>query len=187
VGAGKFAEPRIEELLDAGASLVVVAPKATSTVQRWAKANKLAWEDRAFELSDLDGVCLVICATSSPATNQVVFEESQKRGVLCCVLDDMQQSDFFFPAVVRRGALQLAVSTAGHSPALELRLQQELEKQYGPEYEGWLEWLAKARASIFAHPLSPRRRRTLLRKLASQRGLDEFLRRNGMAVAEENR
>ena len=186
VGAGKIAEPRIEALLAAGADVFVVAPKATSAIQKWAQQKKLIWESRPFELSDLDGICLTICATSSAATNHAVFEESQKRDVFCSVADEHALSDFYFPAVMRRGALQIAVSTAGNSPDLEQRLREELEKKYGPEYEGWLEWLGKAKASIFADPLSPRRRKTLLRKLSSQRGLEDFLRRNGMTVAEEN-
>lgn len=187
VGAGKLAEPKIEALLATGASVLVVAPKASANVQRWAHENKLGWEERTFEFTDLDGVCLVMCATSSPAINQAVVEESRLRGLLCSVVDEKELSDYLFPTVLRRGALQIAISTAGNSPALEQRLHEELERQYGPEYESWLEWLGKARASLFADPLSPRRRRTLLRKLASQRGMEEFLRRKGMTVAEENR
>jgi precorrin-2 dehydrogenase/sirohydrochlorin ferrochelatase len=187
VGGGRVAEPRIKALLAAGADVFVVAPKATNNIQKWAQQEKLLWENRPFELSDLDGVCLTICATSSAATNQAVCEESQKRGVFCSVADEHELSDFYFPSVMRRGALQIAISTAGNSPDLEQRLREELEKKYGPEYEGWLEWLGKARKSIFADPLSPRRRKTLLRKLSTQRGLEDFLRRQGMTVAEENR
>lgn len=187
VGAGKLAEPKIEALLSAGASVLVVAPKASNNVQRWAKDKKLVWEERTFEFTDLEGVCLVVCATSSAAINQAVFEESRLRGLLCSVVDERELSDYLFPTVLQRGALQIAISTAGNSPALEQRLLEELEGQYGPEYASWLEWLGKARASLFADPLSPRRRRTLLRKLASQRGLEDFLKRRGMTVAEENR
>ncbi len=187
VGAGKLAEPKIESLLAAGASVLVVAPKASNNVQLWAKNKKLVWEERTFEFTDLEGVCLVVCATSSPVINQAVFEESRLRGLWCSVVDEGELSDYLFPTVLQRGALQIAISTAGNSLALEQRLRDELERQYGPEYESWLEWLGKARASLFADPLSPRRRQTLLRKLASQRGLEEFLKRRGMTVAEENR
>jgi precorrin-2 dehydrogenase/sirohydrochlorin ferrochelatase len=187
VGGGKVAEPRIETLLAAKANVLVIAPKVTSSIHQWAKEKKLVWEERPFELHDLDGMGLVVCATSSAATNRAVFEESQNRGVLCNVADEPELSDFYFPTVMRRGALQIAISTAGNSPALEQRIAEELRRFYGPEYEGWLEWLGKARASIFADPLSPRRRKTLLRKLASERGLEEFLRRRGMTTAEENR
>jgi precorrin-2 dehydrogenase/sirohydrochlorin ferrochelatase len=187
VGGGKVAEPRIESLLAAKANVLVVAPKGTSNVHQWAREKKLVWEERPFELHDLNGMGLVICATSSAATNRAVYEESQNRGVLCNVADEPELSDFYFPTVMRRGALQIAVSTGGNSPALEERLCEELRRLYGPEYEGWIEWLGKARTSIFADPLSPRRRKTLLRKLASERGLEEFMRRRGMTTAEENR
>jgi len=187
VGGGKVAEPRIESLLAAKANVLVVAPKGTSNVHQWAKEKKLVWEERPFELHDLNGMGLVICATSSAATNRAVYEESQNRGVLCNVADEPELSDFYFPTVMRRGTLQIAVSTGGNSLALEERLCQELHRLYGPEYEGWIEWLGKARASIFADPLSPRRRKTLLRKLASERGLEEFMRRRRMTTAGENR
>lgn len=186
VGAGRAVLSKIEPLLMAEAKVFVVAPKANSQILKWAKEGKLAWDERAFELSDLDGVCLVVCATSSAPTNQIVFEEAQKREVFCHVVDEREHCDFFFPEIVRRGDLQIAVSTAGHSPALEQRLSEELEKKFGPEYASWLQWLGKARAALFADPLSPRRRRTLLRKLASQRSLDEFLRRHGLDMAEKH-
>ena len=184
VGAGKLAEAKIEILLGAQGRVFAVAPKASASVQRWAREGKITWQERAFELTDLDGVCLVICATSSAVTNQIVFEESQKRGVLCSVVDVPELCDFLLPTVAQRGALQIAISTAGHSADLEQRLLAEIETQYGPEYESWLEWLGQARASLSADPLSPRRRRTLLRKLASQRGLEDFLRRYRRTAAE---
>jgi precorrin-2 dehydrogenase len=187
VGGGRVAEPRIEALVAAGADVFVVAPKVTGNVQKWAQQKKLVWENRPFELSDLNDACFSVCATSCAATNQAVFEESQKRGVFCSVADKPELSNFYFPSMMRRGALQIAISTAGNSPDLEQRLRAELENKYGPEYAGWLEWLGKAKESIFADPLSPRRRKTLLRKLSTQRGLEDFLRRQGMTVAEENR
>jgi precorrin-2 dehydrogenase/sirohydrochlorin ferrochelatase len=186
VGGGRVAEPRIEALLSAKAHVFVVAPKVTGNVQKWAQQKKLVWENRPFELSDLNDVCLSVCATSSAATNQAVYEESQKRGVFCNVADEGELSNFYFPSTMRRGALQIAISTAGNSPDLEQRLREELGNKYGPEYEGWLEWLGKAKKSIFADPLSPRRRKTLLRKLSTQRGLEDFLRRHRMTVAEES-
>jgi precorrin-2 dehydrogenase / sirohydrochlorin ferrochelatase len=178
VGATRLAEPKIESLLAAGAEVLVVAPRATARVEQWALEGKIAWEARTFEARDLSGVFLVVAATVSRPTNQVVFDEARARGVLCNAVDDREHCDFYYPAVVRRGRLQIAVSTGGASPALAQRLRRQLEKQFGPEYEAWVDWLAESRNTLFAKALSPRRRRDMLHKSASQWGFTSFLRRS---------
>ena len=92
-------------------------------------------------------------------------------------MDDPEHCDFFYPAVVRRGALQIAVSTAGRSPALAQRLRKQLERQFGPEYGRWLEAIGRERQQILAKPMPEELRRRLLHRLASQRALSAFLRR----------
>jgi hypothetical protein len=109
-----------------------------------------------------------------------IFQEAQQRGVLCNVVRDRSYCDFYYPAVVRRGPLQIAISTAGHSGALAHRLRQELEYQFGPEWEDLLRWLGEARSSLYNDPLSPRQRRTLLHKLASRKTQEEMFRRWGL-------
>ncbi len=89
--------------------------------------------------------------------------------VLCNVVDDPEHCDFYYPAVVRRGQLQIAISTAGESPALAQKLRRELESQYGPEYEGWVEQLGKRRRELFARDINPEERHRQLHELASQR------------------
>jgi precorrin-2 dehydrogenase/sirohydrochlorin ferrochelatase len=172
-----LAEPKIESLLAAGAEVLVVAPRATARVERWAFEEKIAWEARTFEPRDLSGVFLVVAVTPSRTTNQVVFDEARARGILCNAVDDKEHCDFYYPAVVRRRRLQIAISTGGASPALAQRLRRQLEKQFGLEYEAWLDWLAESRNSLFSKPLSPRRRRVLLHKIASQQSLNNFLQR----------
>ncbi len=180
VGAGKAAEEKISALLACRAAVTVVALTATATVQTLAQNGKLHWIKRRFETTDLDGVFLVIVGTSAKAVNRTVFEEAQRRGILCNVVHDRTCCDFYCPAVVRRGPLQIAISTAGHSGALAQRLRVELEQQFGPEWETWLGWLGQARASLYADPLSPKRRRTLLHKLSGKRKQEEFFRRWGV-------
>jgi precorrin-2 dehydrogenase/sirohydrochlorin ferrochelatase len=82
--------------------------------------------------------------------------------------------------VVKRGPLQIAISTAGHSGALAKRLREELEREFGPEWENWLRWLGEVRSSLYDDPLSPRQRRTMLHKLASRKSQEEMFRRWGV-------
>ena len=168
VGAGRIAESKVPGLLDAAATVRVVAPEANAAVAEWARAGKVSWDAKTFEPSDLDGVFLVIAATSSSSLNQTVFTEARRRSVLCNAVDDPENCDFYYPAVVRRGALQLAISTGGHSPALAQRLRQELEEQFGPEYAGWVDQLGQAREELFSREMEPETRRQILHEIASR-------------------
>lgn len=167
VGAGAVAQSKIESLLQAGASVRVVAPAAIQSIQNLAAQNLIALLQKTFEPADLDGAFLVIAATSSPDVNAAIFEQARLHNILCNSVDDPEHCDFYYPAVVRRGRLQFAISTEGQSPALAQRLRRELEAQYGPEYEGWLDELGEARQELFATEMDAEERRQKLHVLAS--------------------
>ena len=177
VGAGKIAQSKIRSLLIAGAIVRVIAPHARKSVAEWAHAGVIQWEARTFEPSHLDGVFLVIAATSSTALNELVFREAGRRQILCNAVDDPEHCDFYFPAVMRRGQLQVAVSTGGRSPALAQRLRRELEAQFSPQYAGWLEELGTTRDQLRGSDVDPDERRTLLHSLASRKA---FARRSSL-------
>jgi precorrin-2 dehydrogenase / sirohydrochlorin ferrochelatase len=187
VGAGKTAEEKIPTLVACGAALSIVAPAATPKIQAWARNDKFFWAQKRFEAEDLDGIFLAVVATPSKTVNRTVFQEAQQRGIMCNVVRDRSYCDFYYPAVVRRGPLQIAISTAGHSGALAHRLRQELEYQFGPEWENLLRWLGEARSSLYDDPLSPRQRRTLLHKLASRKTQEEMFRRWGLLPKRNKR
>jgi precorrin-2 dehydrogenase/sirohydrochlorin ferrochelatase len=168
VGAGAVGEPKISSLITAGASVRVVALQATAAVAEWAQCGVITWEARAFNSSDLDSIFLVIAATNSSDMNAAIFHQARQRNILCNVVDDPEHCDFYYPAVVRRGDLQLAISTNGQSPALAQRIRRELEMQFGPEYGAWLEELGRARQQLFASKIDPEQRRRLLHELASR-------------------
>jgi precorrin-2 dehydrogenase / sirohydrochlorin ferrochelatase len=172
VGAGQVAEGKIAGLLETGANLRVVALEASDRVKAWADSGAISLELRAFTLADLSGIFLVVVATSSAATNELVFLEAQARGVLCNVVDVPGQCDFFYPAVVRRGDLQIAISTGGQSPSLAQRLRQQLDRQFGPGYAEWVAELGKTRREILRSNLTPDEKRFLLQSLASRHALE---------------
>lgn len=181
VGAGDVAEGKISGLLDAAAKVRVVAPEATGQVSFWAATGQIERLSRAFEPADLDGMFLVIVATSDPELQQSISAEARTRGVLCNVVDVPELCDFYYPAVVQRGALQIAVSTSGQSPALAQRLRKELEEQFGAEYEAWLQQLGEEREKLFAANMDPEERRRLLHDLASADSFKSFLRKRKRA------
>src|SRR5271168_927129 len=134
VGGGEIATEKITSLLHTDAVIRVVAPHANTKVISWAQEGKITWLHRTFDPADLHGVFLAIAATALKDVNHLVFREAQQRNILCNVVDDPPQCDFYFPAVVRRGDLQIAISTNGKSPSLAQRLRQRLEQQFPPEY-----------------------------------------------------
>jgi uroporphyrin-III C-methyltransferase/precorrin-2 dehydrogenase/sirohydrochlorin ferrochelatase len=167
VGAGPVGESKISGLLTAGAVVTVVAPDATPAIQKLAEDGKLFWHQRAFDSRDLDGTTLVVAAVPREVA-RLIYEEAQIRGVLVNSVDDPDNCDFYYPAVVNRGDLQIAISTAGHSPALAQRIRIELEQQFGPEYAQWVQQLGGARRDLFAADMDPELRKQKLHELASE-------------------
>lgn len=167
VGAGRVGEPKIRGLLPTGAHIRVVALRSSDAVREWARIGEIVLEEREFTLADLDTVFLVVVATASRDLNELVFLEAQARRILCNVVDVPEQCDFFYPAVVQRGDLQIAVSTSGQSPSLAQRIRQQLEKQFGPGYARWVAELGETRRKVLASDLDPERKRQLLQSLAS--------------------
>lgn len=176
VGAGAVAESKIASLLETGGRVRVVAPEATPQVRSWAQVNTIEWRERAFEPGDLDGMFLVVAATSSTELHERIFAEATRRGVLCNIVDAPSLCDFYYPSVVQRGALQIAISTAGLSPALAQRLRKQLEGQFGPEYEEWLTQLGDAREKLHAAKMDPEERKRLLHQDASEEAFEAFRR-----------
>jgi precorrin-2 dehydrogenase/sirohydrochlorin ferrochelatase len=175
VGAGEVGEQKIRGLLDTGACVRVIALQAGAAVREWAEVGQIMLEERAFSPMDLEGIFLVIVATASREVNDSVSLEARARSVLCNVVDVPEQCDFFYPAVVQRGDLQIAVSTAGQSPSLAQRLRQQLERQFGPGYEEWVARLGETRREVLNSRLSPERKRGLLHALASREAFEAAL------------
>jgi len=175
VGSGRVGEPKIEGLLETGARIRVVSLDASPAVREWARTGKLELELRSFSDDDLNGAFLAVVATNSRTLNERIYREAQRRGVLCNVVDVPDLCDFYYPAVVRRGDLQIAVSTAGKSPSLAQKIRQQLEKQFGPGYAAWVAELGETRRLILASDLDKERKLDLLHSLASREALEAAL------------
>ncbi len=175
VGAGKVGEPKIGGLIETGARIHVVALEASEAVHQWARVGKITLEIRAFAPADLDGTFLAIVATASHELNGSIYREAQARGILCNVVDVPEYCDFYYGAVVRRGDLQIAISTNGQSPSLAQKLRQQLERQFGPGYAKWVAELGETRKLVLASGLDAKRKSELLHSLASREALKAAL------------
>ncbi len=141
VGGGAVACRKAAGLCAAGARVTVVAPAvgplpAEVTVHR-----------RPYAPDDLAGARLVVAATDDPAVNARVAQDARARGVWVNVADDPDAGDLVLPAVAARGALRIAVSTGGASPALARRIREALEAAYGAEYGELVQLLWRLRRS----------------------------------------
>jgi precorrin-2 dehydrogenase/sirohydrochlorin ferrochelatase len=174
VGAGRVAEPKIESLVRCGARVRVVAPSATAAIREAALTRKIVWEQRAFAPSDLDGVFLVVAATPFPELHRLIFRQAQDAGILCNAVDEPALCDFYYPAVVRRGPLQIAISTSGNSPSLAQRLRRELEEHFGPAYGPWVAEIGKARNALMADSGAPEQNKIALKEIASANAFRRF-------------
>jgi len=175
VGAGEVGASKIAGLLDTRARVRVVSLDASPVVREWARTRKVDLELRQFSADDLDGAFLAIVATSSGTLNERVYREAQKRGVLCNVVDVPDLCDFYYPSIVRRGDLQIAVSTAGQSPSLAQLIRKQIEKQFGPAYAAWVSELGETRRLILASDLEKERKLQLLHSLASREAFEAAL------------
>jgi siroheme synthase-like protein len=176
VGGGEIASGKIDGLLRAGARVRVIAPEVHNSFAELIRNRRIEWVPRKFQAGDLSGVTLIIAATSAPGVNASVFRQAETRGILCNAVDDIENCHFYYGSIVQRGDLQIAISTNGKSPALAQRLRQELEQQFGPEYEVWLEWLGAARELLrAADGGGTERNKQMLHHLASKPMYERFV------------
>jgi precorrin-2 dehydrogenase/sirohydrochlorin ferrochelatase len=166
VGAGEIAESKIHSLLAAGARVTVVAPDAKPGLAALAKNGRFTWHLREFVDADLDGTFLVVAATNFPEVNAAVYREAVRRNVLCNAVDDPPNCDFYFPSIVKRGKLEIAISTAGESPALAQQLRKEIDEQLPQDLGPWLDDLGELRREVLAMIPPGESRKLLLHELA---------------------
>lgn len=176
VGAGSIARQKLVSLLNSGAYLRVIAPVAAEDIQKLASNGRLTWTQAKFANAHLDGAFLVIAATGDPVVNERVYRAALERGVLCNSVDEPERCDFYYPAVVRRGDLQIAISTAGKSPALAQRIRRELEEQFDESYITWINWLGSVRDLFFRHHVEPKVRKQMLHRIAGRTVFERFRR-----------
>jgi precorrin-2 dehydrogenase/sirohydrochlorin ferrochelatase len=168
VGAGNIAESKIESLLQAEAHVTVIAPEALPRVREWAASGQLVWHQREFAAGDTAGAFLVVSGTATAAVNRAVYAEASAANILCNAVDDPPFCDYYFPSVVRRGELQIAISTAGESPALAQRLRKEIGAQLPLDTGEWLMELGRLRREVTAVEPVGEVRKLLLHELAQR-------------------
>ena len=168
LGGGRVAQRKVRPLLAEGALVEVIAPALCGELQQLAAAGKIRWRAAGYTAGCLAGAFLVFCATDDLAVNAAAAAEAQRQGSLVNVAAPPEQSDFQVPASIRRGRLQLTVSTGGASPAFSRLLRERLEREYGRVYGEWLEGLERLRAELRKRPGTSREREHFWRQILTE-------------------
>lgn len=145
VGGGEIGERKTRALLDCGAQVTVVSPSVTPGLAALAASGCLVHRARSFLRSDPRGCVLAVAATGDPRVDRTVSAAARRWRALLNVVDRPQHCDFIVPSVLRRGELQIAVSTGGRSPAIAREIRRRLERLFGPEYGEVIAWAGEAR------------------------------------------
>lgn len=184
VGGGRVAARKARVLLEAGMALTVVAPVLEPSLAALAQAGGLAWFSRCYQRGDLSGAFLVVAATDQRSVNQQVAEDARELGLLVTVADAPQDGNCAFPALLQRGGLRVAVSTAGGSPAFAAAVRDELspvlDEAYGEALELLTGWREKLLTLGAGHTYNVR----LIKELLAA-GLVDLLRQGNRAAAED--
>jgi precorrin-2 dehydrogenase/sirohydrochlorin ferrochelatase len=168
LGGGRVAERKVKTLLRAGARVKVISPQLTASLARLKDGKRISHLSRAYRKNDLRGAFLAIGATDDRSINERIFREAAAGRIPVNVVDDPAHSSFIVPSIVKKKALLVAISTSGKSPALARVLRQKLEKEIGPEYEGFLKLLGRVRAKLLPLGLGQSRNQKIFRKLVGE-------------------
>jgi precorrin-2 dehydrogenase / sirohydrochlorin ferrochelatase len=150
IGGGHEGEGKVKGLLDCSATVTLISPELTPTLQAWAEEGRFTWLNRDYQPGDLRGAFLVIAERSDPAQNKAIWDEAEAERILVNVMDDVPHCNFVAGSVVRQGALTMSISTAGAAPTLAVRLRQRFEQEFGPEYALYLAWMQSLREPMAA-------------------------------------
>jgi siroheme synthase-like protein len=162
VGGGPIATGKVRGLVEAGALVTVVAPEASQDIVAWHEARQAVWHARTFEPADLDGQFLVYAATDDKDVNARIYRLADQANRVANAVDDLDHCNFIAPAVARQGVVQVAISTAGTSPALAKQIRDRVQHEVlTPETATLADYLGRWRPEVKRHIDTYARRQTL--------------------------
>jgi siroheme synthase-like protein len=176
IGGGPVVEQKVFGLLEAGARVRVVSPDVTPRLCDLEARGRITIWRKPYARGDLRGAFLAIAASGDRALNREVWDEAEQERVLLNAVDDPAHCHFIAPAIYRQGDLTVAVSTAGKSPALAVRVRDRLRGVLGREYAILLDLLGRLRPEVAAREPDPMLRTALWYRLVDSGAL-EHLRR----------
>jgi precorrin-2 dehydrogenase/sirohydrochlorin ferrochelatase len=168
VGGGAVADRKLTPLLNAGAHVRIVSPEVTPEIRRLVATGAASLRTGCYETSDMDDVFLAVAATNDPETNQRVAADARQRGILVAVATEPDAGTCTFPAVLRRGDLEITVSTNGTCPGFAAEVRDLIATIIGEEYGIILQTLAAEREKLLTDGSSSTYNKQILRSRARE-------------------
>lgn len=178
IGGGTVAVRKAQTLLEANARLVVVAEDIDKLMTALCKTKNAELIRSRYEKSYLTGAVLAIAATNDHGLNKQIYKDCQELEILCNVVDVPELCDFYVPAIVKRGDLQIAISTDGKCPAYAGHTRKKLEEIFTEKHGEFLNELEKIRLKILNEIPEENKRKIILGKLTDDNSFDYFI-KNG--------
>ena len=178
IGGGTVAVRKAQSLLAAKARLVVVAERIDKMMTALCKSKNAKLIKSKYSKEYLTEAVLAIAATNNHELNKQIYKDCQELEVLCNIVDEPEFCDFYVPAVVKCGDLQIAVGTEGYCPAYAGHIRKKLEKIFTEENGRFLAELQRIRQKIIDEIPEPAERKTVLGLLVDDDSFDYFV-RNG--------
>ena len=175
IGGGAVAARKAQVLLAAGARLVVVAERIDEMLTVLCRDKTAELIKAKYAKSYLAEAVLVMAATNNNQLNKRIYKDCQELEILCNVVDVPELCDFFVPAVVKRGSLQIAVSTDGYCPAYAGHLRKKLERVFTEKHGEFLAELEAMRKQIIREVSDPADRKSLLGRLVEEKSFEYFV------------
>jgi precorrin-2 dehydrogenase / sirohydrochlorin ferrochelatase len=180
VGGGAVAARKAEVILKAGARLVVVAERIDEALRGLCEGTGVELIESRYSKKYLAEATLAIAATDNAKLNSQIYKDCQQLEILCNVVDSPELCDFFVPAVVKRGDLQIAIGTEGRSPAYAGHIRKKLEKIFTEKHGEFLAELERLREYIIEKVADPAKRKALSDELVDDTSFECFV-ENGPA------
>jgi len=181
IGAGAVAARKAQSLLDAGARLVIVADKIDDVLTSLCQGTNAELIKSKYAKDYLSKAVLAIAATGDRQLNRRIYKDCQELEILCNVVDEPKLCDFFVPAVVKRGDLQLTISTEGNYPAYVGHIRKKLEQTFTEKHGEFLAELETLRKQIIKDVPDLTDRKALLGQLVDDESFEYFI-QNGPAA-----
>lgn len=138
LGEGIAVREKLNILLSFGANIRLFSEAEGS---EWEGCPFVHLERRAFTETELEPrPALVVVADVPREEKERVSQMCQRRGIPVNVVDEPALCSFYFPSLVTKGALTVAVSTGGKSPVGAAWLRRHLENHIPDQTEEILEW-----------------------------------------------
>jgi precorrin-2 dehydrogenase/sirohydrochlorin ferrochelatase len=148
VGGGTVALRKVKTLLAAGARVQVVAPDLGEGLEALQQSGAISLRRAPYCSTDLDGVFLAVAASDNREVNAEVARDGRARSILVAVASAPKQGTCAFPAILRRGELEIAVSSGGRCPAFSVQVRDRIAAVIGEEYATALDRLARDREKL---------------------------------------